>query len=212
MTIRRFTESSEAMVLISIGLVQKINRENLDFGEVIVYSAVKIVWSMSPRLKIYCRKLNMKSDLNLSIVNSVNSTHSLVNSVNSTHSLFSSHQSMTDLAALFAVKGWVNPAQGIWMTESIAQEKQQRLIEAFERYVEQPNSNCGYELMAQLHETQADLTAEYNYAKKKQAFYQVQVEQEAKSGGGIIADWTQWLWHGMQDFLGSSNAALAEKY
>lgn len=144
----------------------------------------------------------MKLDLNLSVVNSFNSSHSL----------FSSNQSMTDLAALFTIKGWINPAQEILMTESIAQEKQHRLTKAFEHYVEQPNAHLGHELIAQLQEAKADLTAEYDYAKKQQAFYTAQAEQEAQSRGSFLAAWTQWIWHGVQDFFGSSSKALAEKY
>ena len=63
-----------------------------------------------------------------------------------------------------------------------------------------------------LREAETELQTQYAYAKKQQMFYQAQAEQEAKSGGGVIADWTQWLWHGVQDFFGSSSEALVEKY
>ncbi len=144
----------------------------------------------------------MKMDLNISRVDVLNSTDSLS----------SLNQSANILSVLMARQGWRDPGQAVNEAESKAQDKQGRLKEAFENHTLHPDASSGNQLLTLLYEAEADLKSEYDYAKKQQAIYETQAKQEAKSGNGFVSDWTQWFWHGVQDFFGSSSEALAEKY
>ena len=135
-----------------------------------------------------------------------------LSALNSTGSLSALNHSTAGLAAALAAKGWRDLSSEIYAAESADQAKEQRLKDVLQSYALQPDAHHGWELLNLLREAEAELQTQYAYAKKQQAFYQAQAEQEAKSGGGVIVDWTQWLWHGVQDFFGSSSEALAEKY
>ena len=149
----------------------------------------------------HSRKLTMKS-----------LEQSNLSALNSTDSLSALNHSTAGLSALLAAKGWSDLSPEIYAAESADQAKEQRLKDALQSYALQPDAHHGWELLNLLREAEAELQTQYAYAKKQQAFYQAQAEQEAKSGDGVIADWTQWLWHGVQDFFGSSSEALVEKY
>ena len=135
-----------------------------------------------------------------------------LSALNSTDSLPVLNNSTGRLSALLAAKGWRDLSPEIYAAESADQAKEQRLRDALQSYALQPDAHHGWELLNLLREAETELQTQYAYAKKQQMFYQDQAEQEAKSGGGVIADWTQWLWHGVQDFFGSSSEALVEKY
>ncbi len=135
-----------------------------------------------------------------------------LSALNSTHSLSTLSNATGGLSVLLATKGWRDLSPEIYAAESADQAKEQRLRGALQSYELQPDKRRGWELLKLLRGAETDLQDNYIYAKKQQMLYQAQAEQEAKSGGGIISDWTRWLWHGMQDFMGSSNEALVEKY
>ena len=132
--------------------------------------------------------------------------------INSTHSLVSLDSSIMGFSALLTSRGWRDLNPKIYAAELADQAKEQRFQKAVQSYITQPDSHHGWELMGILQEAQTALEAEYTYAKKQQVIYQAKAEQEIKSAGGFVADWTQWFWHAVQDFFGSSSLALAEKY
>ncbi len=132
--------------------------------------------------------------------------------LNSTGALSPLNNPISGLSALLETKGWRDLSSEIYATDSAAHNKEQSLSEALQNYTLQPDARRGLTLLTLLHEAATELKVQYTYAKKQQAHYQKQAEQEAKRGSGFVADWTQWLWHGVQDFFGSSSEALAEKY
>ena len=131
---------------------------------------------------------------------------------NTTGSLSAFNHSTAGLSAALATKGWRDLSPEIYAAESADQAKEQRLRDVLQSYELQPDKHHGWELLKLLRGAETELQTQFVYAKKQQIFYQAQAEQEAKSGGGVIADWTQWLWHGVQDFFGSSSEALVKKY
>ena len=132
--------------------------------------------------------------------------------LNSTHALSFWNQSTNILSLLMTRQGWNDPKESIRQETLTAQDKQQRLTEAFENYAVRSDVARVQALMELLQEAESDLKSEYDYAKKQQAFYEIKAEKEAKSGGGFIADWMEWARQGVQDFFGSSNSGLADKY
>ncbi len=145
----------------------------------------------------------MKTDLNVSGVDVLNSTHSLS----------FSDQSANILSLLMTRQGWHDPKEAIHQEALTAQDKQQRLTQAFENYtLHSADVYNGQALMDLLQEAEADLKAEYDYARKQHNFYLQEAEKETKSANGFLADWMQWIRQGVQDFFGSSNSGLADKY
>ncbi len=140
----------------------------------------------------------MKMDLNVSGVEVLNSTPL--------------DQSANILSLLMTRQGWHDPGESIHQETLTAQDKQQRLTEAFENYTLHSDVHSGQTLMELLQEAEADLKAEYDYARKQYDFYLQEAEKEATGGSGFFADWMQWIRQGVQDFFGSSNSGLADKY
>jgi hypothetical protein len=117
------------------------------------------------------------------------------------------------LAAWLSLIGWSDLSLTILEVESTDRDREDRLKQAWQSYTLQPDTQRGWALMDRLREAQTVLAREQAYAEKQHTLYQAQAKQEAKqNANGLIADWTQWFWRGVQNFFGSSSAALAEKY
>ncbi len=137
------------------------------------------------------------------------SNSSALNSTNLTSSFYNS---TIGLSALLQLKGWPDFSVEICNATTMDREKELDLENALQNYLLQPSTSRGWKLMALLQKVKKELQIEYVHVKEKQNFYETQTKQEEKRGDGFLADWTKWIWNGMQYFVGSSNAALAEKY
>lgn len=114
------------------------------------------------------------------------------------------------LSVFLAAKGWSDLRPEIYAADSADYSQEQRLKNALQSYMLQPDAYYGEQLLEILDEVNITLKNEYNYAKKQQDLYQKRAQQE--TGSSLASYSLQWVWDSMQNFFGSSNQALAEKY
>ncbi|HXW60811.1 MAG TPA: hypothetical protein VEK06_04650, partial [Myxococcota bacterium] len=124
---------------------------------------------------------------------------------------FSAEQSA--LSAFFALQGWQDLGPLMRAADQAEQEKQLALRQAFLAYQTEASVAPGKTLLQLLRQEQTQWEAEKEDAIKEEALYQAQAKQaiEARSGYGP-SSFYQWVSHGVHDFFGSSEEALAEKY
>ena len=118
------------------------------------------------------------------------------------------------LQGLMESWGWRDQHGDFYAAEAEQQSLDQQLRSAIDRYLKMQDSNSKMQLMEVLREAKNAAKKEYDYARRQQAYYQEQVDNEAKESSSLsyLGQWSQWAFQGVKSFFGSIPKQVAEKY